>query len=106
MPSAASRSRRRADNRLVVVPAIEAAADAGLVGDDHQRVAGVAEAAERLRDAGEDAHPVGVGEVAGVLDQRAVAVEEEGRGTPARRDAAKRKRWKPSSTAASSPAAA
>ena len=72
-------------DRLVVVPAVEPAADAGLVGDDHQRVARLAEPAERLRHAGENPHVVGVGEVARVLDQRAVAIEKERRAVPTRR---------------------
>jgi hypothetical protein len=38
--------------RLVVVPAVEAAADAGLVGDDDERMAGIAKPAERRRHSG------------------------------------------------------
>ena len=64
-------------DRLVVVPAVEAAADAGLVGDEHERVAGVAKPTERSGTPAMQPDVVRVGDVAGVLDQRAVAVEKE-----------------------------
>ena len=85
-------------DRLVVVPAVEAAADAGLVGDDHQRIAGIAKPAERLRHAGQNA-----ARRPGRRCSRGLrSACRRGRGrAPGNCDAAirrARKRWKPSST--------
>jgi len=46
-------------NRVIVGPAIEAAADAGLVGDQDQGIAGVAEPAKRRGPAGNETDLVG-----------------------------------------------
>jgi hypothetical protein len=69
------------------VAALRAARDVGLIGDDHQPEAGVAQAAERLGHAGSISSSASVAaDTAAVADDGpvdyAVPVEEDGRRTP------------------------
>ena len=58
----------------------QAASHAGLVADDHQRVAAGMQLAQSLGCAGEEAQPSGVIQVAAIDHDRAVAVEDDGAG--------------------------
>ena len=57
----------------------EALAHPGLVGDDEDEIAGIIEALDRGCGAGHPADFLGLVRPAGILDQHAVAVEEDGR---------------------------
>jgi hypothetical protein len=63
--------------RAVVGLGVEPPTDAGLVGDDHDREAGVVQSRDRRRGILDQPYAFGAAEVAGVLDDRAVPVEED-----------------------------
>jgi hypothetical protein len=61
--------------RLVDVPA----GDPGLIRYHDDEVAVVAESADRVADAGQQPHLVRVSDIAPVLDDRTISIEEDGR---------------------------
>ena len=62
-----------------VVEGIQAAANPGLIGDDDAEVAETGQLVECVDDPGKEDHTRWIGEMARVLDQGAVAIEEDGR---------------------------
>jgi hypothetical protein len=72
------RAKPRGD-RLIIGPAIQSPPDAGLVGDEDQRKAGVVEAAERGGGTGNEPDLLGIVDIAGILDDSAVTIDEERR---------------------------
>ncbi len=71
-----------ADGGLVV----EAARDAGLVRHHEHEGAGIVQGLDRLPGAGQPAEPLDLADIAAILVEDAVAVEEDGRPALRRRD--------------------
>lgn len=70
---------------VIVLPAVEAATNAGLIGDHNQCEASSTKAPQRPDDTVDQSHVVGVGDVAWIFNDRSIAIKEKGWTTAHRR---------------------